>query len=110
MTMPLVLQAAASGEGFALGWDHVVRGLVDRRMLTARKDWAWRTGNGIYLVWSRGKPLPHHARMVRDWMITVSNYSKGLQDPQDRTPRSATKRRFYAGQDGQKSAIRNSPS
>ena len=67
----LVLQAAVSGEGFAFGWEHIVRNLLDNGLLVARKEWAWRTGNGIYLVWSRTKPLSAHARLVRDWMIAL---------------------------------------
>ena len=75
----LVLQAAVSGEGFAFGWEHVVRNLMERKMLVAREDWAWRTGNGIYLVWSRSKPLPHHARLVRDWIISVSDFPENAE-------------------------------
>lgn len=70
----LVLQAAVSGEGFAFGWDHVVRHLIEQRLLAARTDWVWRTGNGIYLVWSRTRPLPPHARRVKDWIISVSDF------------------------------------
>jgi DNA-binding transcriptional LysR family regulator len=70
----LVLQTAVSGEGFVFGWQHVVRNLMDRKMLVAREDWAWRTGNGIYLVWSRNKALPYHAKLVRDWIISVSDF------------------------------------
>ena len=68
----LVLQAAVAGEGFAFGWDHIVRNLLDRELLVARKDWAWTTGNGIYLVWSQGKPLSDNAKLVRDWIIAVA--------------------------------------
>jgi DNA-binding transcriptional LysR family regulator len=69
----LVLQAAIADEGFAFGWDHVVRNLVERQMLVARKEWAWKTGNGFYLVWSRNKPLSTQATRVRDWMVSVSD-------------------------------------
>jgi len=77
----LVLQAAVSGEGFAFGWEHVVRNLIDRKMLAAHTDWAWRTGNGIYLVWSRNKPLSHHAKAVRDWIISVSDFPENTERP-----------------------------
>lgn len=70
----LVLQAAAAGEGFAFGWQHVVRNLIDRKMLMPLSEWAWSTGNGIYLVWSKNRPLSSHARMVRDWIISVSDF------------------------------------
>ena len=66
----LVLQAAISGEGFATGWDHIVRDMIDKGVLAARKDWQWRTGRGVYLIWSTARPLSDNARKVRDWMIS----------------------------------------
>ena len=66
----LVLQAALTGEGFAFGWEHIVRDLIDRKLLAARQDWAWHTGRGIYLVWSRSRPLSDNALRVRDWILS----------------------------------------
>ena len=66
----LVLQAAQSGEGFSFGWEHIVRDMVDRKTLAAREDWAWRTGQGFYLVWSRSRPLSENAKKVRDWILS----------------------------------------
>lgn len=68
----LVLQAAVSGEGFAVGWDHIVSNMLDRGVLSARKEWRWKTGRGVYLVWSRERQLSKPAEQVRDWMIDVS--------------------------------------
>jgi len=68
----LVLQAAVSGEGFAFGWDHIVRNLLDRGTLAARQDWGWRTGRGIYLIWSNTRALMPQATQVRDWIISVA--------------------------------------
>lgn len=65
----LVLQAAQTGEGFAFGWEHIVRDLLDRELLAARQDWAWHTGRGIYLVWSKSRPLSDNAVKVRDWIL-----------------------------------------
>ena len=66
----LVLQAAQTGEGFAFGWKHIVRDLLDRELLAAREDWAWHTGRGIYLVWSKSRPLSDNAEKVRDWILS----------------------------------------
>jgi DNA-binding transcriptional LysR family regulator len=66
----LVLQAAQTGEGFAFGWEHIVRDLIDRQLLAAREDWAWQTGRGIYLVWSRTRALSGNAEKVRDWVLS----------------------------------------
>ena len=66
----LVLQAAQTGEGFAFGWEHIVRDLLERELLAAREEWAWRTGRGIYLVWSKSRPLSDNAEKVRDWILS----------------------------------------
>ena len=66
----LVLQAAQTGEGFAFGWKHIVSDLIDRQLLAAREEWSWQTGRGIYLVWSRSRPLSGNALKVRDWILS----------------------------------------
>ena len=73
----MVLQAAVSGEGFAFGWEHIVSNLVDRGLLVAKSDWAWRTGNGIYLVWSATRALTPQAAQVRDWIVSVADQPSG---------------------------------
>ena len=65
----LVLQAAMAGEGIAFGWQHVTDRLIDQGLLQARRDWAWYTGQGFYLVWSKARPLPDRAVLVRDWIL-----------------------------------------
>lgn len=66
----LVLQAAMAGEGFAFGWHHLVDPLVKQGMLAARAEWAWKTGKGFYLVWSKSRPLTPKAEIVRDWILS----------------------------------------
>ncbi|MGC6530427.1 MAG: LysR substrate-binding domain-containing protein [Candidatus Puniceispirillaceae bacterium] len=68
----LVLQAAISGEGFAIGWHHIVSGMLQSGVLAAKQDWQWQTGRGVYLVWSQTRPLSTKAVQVRDWMIGIS--------------------------------------
>ncbi|MEM9140516.1 MAG: LysR substrate-binding domain-containing protein, partial [Pseudomonadota bacterium] len=65
----LVLRAAQTGEGFAFGWEHVVRDMIDQKILAARDDWAWATGNAFYLCWSKARPLSPQAKAVRDWVL-----------------------------------------
>jgi len=55
----LVLQAAQTGDSFAFGWGHIVRDLIDRKLLAARD-----------LVWSKTKPLSENASRVRDWILS----------------------------------------
>ena len=66
----LVLQAAQTGEGIAFGWEHIVRDLLDRGLLAAREEWSWQTGRGIYLVWSKSRPLSENGVKVRDWILS----------------------------------------
>lgn len=66
----LVLQAAQTGEGFAFGWQHIVRDLIERQLLSAKEEWAWETGRGVYLVWSRSRELSSNASAVRDWILS----------------------------------------
>lgn len=65
----MVLQAAMAGEGFAIGWDHQVGRLIRNGHLMGRPDWAWRTGRGVYLVWSSSRALSPQAEAVRDWIL-----------------------------------------
>ncbi|MAV46947.1 MAG: LysR family transcriptional regulator [Alphaproteobacteria bacterium TMED89] len=68
----LVLQAAVSGEGYAFGWDHIVRTMIERGLLVGLTDWAWHTGNGAYLVWPKDRPLAPKAEQVRDWIVETT--------------------------------------
>lgn len=65
----LVLQAAMAGEGFAFGWDHLVRPLVEDDLLASLPKWSWKTGKSFYLVWSKDVPLIPKAEIVRDWIL-----------------------------------------
>ena len=69
----LVLQAAVSGEGYAFGWDHVVQTMIQRRLLVGLTDWAWETGNSVYLVWPDDRPLAPKAEQVRDWIVASAS-------------------------------------
>ncbi|MDA7423516.1 LysR substrate-binding domain-containing protein [Thalassococcus lentus] len=68
----LVLQAAIAGEGFAFGWHHLVGPMVEQGLLASRPEWAWKTGRGFYLVWSKNIPLLPKAETVREWILTRS--------------------------------------
>ncbi len=76
----LVLQAAIAGEGFAFGWQHVTRPLIDQGLLAAKEDWAWHTGLGFYLVWSKQNPLSPKAIQVRDWIIETAHRAEGVTE------------------------------
>ncbi|MEO0327111.1 MAG: LysR substrate-binding domain-containing protein [Pseudomonadota bacterium] len=65
----LVLQAAIAGEGFAFGWEHVTRKLIEQGLLAGKPEWTWKTGKGFYLVWSRNSGLIQQAQEVKQWML-----------------------------------------
>ncbi|MEM6618395.1 MAG: LysR substrate-binding domain-containing protein [Pseudomonadota bacterium] len=73
----LVLQAAIAGEGFAFGWHHVADPLIAAGLLAGRSDWAWRTGQGFYLVWSDARTLDPDAAAVRDWILAQVAEERG---------------------------------
>jgi DNA-binding transcriptional LysR family regulator len=70
----LVLQAAVSGEGYAFGWDHIVRTMIDRRLLVGLENWAWHTGNSVFLVWPDDRTLSPKAEQVRDWIVASADH------------------------------------
>jgi DNA-binding transcriptional LysR family regulator len=68
----LVIQAAMSGEGIALGWRHVVDSLIDRGLLVQAYPESWVTGEEFNLIWSSRIELSQQAKLVRDWILTES--------------------------------------
>jgi DNA-binding transcriptional LysR family regulator len=65
----LVIQAAMSGEGIAMGWRHVVNSLIERGLLLAVLADSWITDDEFHLIWSEKTTLSPHAQLVRDWII-----------------------------------------
>jgi DNA-binding transcriptional LysR family regulator len=65
----LVIQAAISGRGIALGWWHVVAPELQHQDLVPAAAKVMRTGNNYYLVASNQRPLRHSALLVRDWIL-----------------------------------------
>ncbi|MFT5656751.1 MAG: DNA-binding transcriptional LysR family regulator [Gammaproteobacteria bacterium] len=65
----LVIQAAMSGEGIALGWRHVVDSLIDRGLLVQALPQSWVTGEEFHLIWSSKTTLSPEAGLVRDWLL-----------------------------------------
>ncbi|MEM9062866.1 MAG: LysR substrate-binding domain-containing protein [Pseudomonadota bacterium] len=65
----LVLQATMAGEGIALGFGHVVEGLIAQGLLVQIGSSDVFTGPGYYLVWSERQVLSQSAQTVRDWIL-----------------------------------------
>ena len=66
---PLLLQTAASGQGVALGWKHLVSDLLDQGLLVRPLKVSVNTHRGYYLVQSSQAPLSEEAKIFRDWIL-----------------------------------------
>ena len=67
------MHAAVAGEGIALGWGHVVEGLMKMGLLVrVGERTVSRMGQGCYLVWSSDVPLSPQAMAVRDWFMEAA--------------------------------------
>ena len=65
--------AAMAGEGIALGWRHVVGGLLAKGLLVrVGGRTASRERQGCYLVWSSRVPLSPQAFAVREWFLETA--------------------------------------
>lgn len=75
---PLLIQAALSGQGVALGW----RGLVDRLLaegsLIRPVDATLMTGRHFYLVRPTSRILSHAAATLQDWLLHTSPLAASL--------------------------------
>lgn len=65
----LVVQAVIEGQGVALGWRHVIEGLVGKGVLVRLTDHSLTTGRNFHVIWPRGATLSRAAQDVRDWLL-----------------------------------------
>lgn len=65
----LVIQAAVSGRGIALGWWHVVSHELLQGMLVPAASKVLRTGRSYSLVATSRRALRKPAALVRDWLL-----------------------------------------
>jgi DNA-binding transcriptional LysR family regulator len=65
----LVVQAVIEGQGVALGWDHLIAGLVAKGVLVQLSDQVLETGKDFHVIWPRGGALTREAAAVRDWLL-----------------------------------------
>jgi LysR family glycine cleavage system transcriptional activator len=63
------IEAAVQGQGFALGWKHLVRDHVAAGRLVSPLNVGHKTGQSIYLVMPAGRPLKPGAELLRDWLL-----------------------------------------
>lgn len=65
----LVVQSVIAGQGVALGWHHLVEGLVEKGVLVRLTDHVLNTGRDFHVIWPRGAALSRAAQEVRDWLL-----------------------------------------
>jgi DNA-binding transcriptional LysR family regulator len=65
----LVVQSVIAGQGVALGWRHLVEGLVGQGVLVRLTGHALVTGMDFHVIWPRETTLPRPAQEVRDWLL-----------------------------------------
>ena len=65
----LVLQAVFSGEGIALGWEHLIAPQIRSGALVPVGGHVLRTGHAFYVVWPQSRELSNQAQRVRDWLV-----------------------------------------
>jgi DNA-binding transcriptional LysR family regulator len=65
----LVLQSVIAGQGVALGWRHLVEGMIRQGVLVRLTGHALVTGMDFQLTWPRGATLSRPAQEVRDWLL-----------------------------------------
>lgn len=65
----LVVQSVIAGQGIALGWRHLVEGLVSQGVLVRLSDHALTTAMNFHVIWPRTVTLSRAALEVRDWLL-----------------------------------------
>lgn len=68
----LVIQSVIEGQGCALGWHHLIGGLVQKGVLVRLSDSSLATGHDFHVIWPRAAPLSRAALQVRDWLLAQS--------------------------------------
>lgn len=66
----LILQAALDGQGVALGWHHLVAGLMDEGRLVALAP-SVRTEQPFPILQHRNRTLSNDATALRDWLTSI---------------------------------------
>lgn len=64
----VTLSAAQANQGVAVGWDRLVRPLLDEGKLVRFTDLELPAPGGYYLTWNDNRELSEAARTLRDWL------------------------------------------
>ena len=70
--LPLLIQAACSGQGIALGWDKLMDQQLAKGELVQPLNVSLKTGRGYFLVKRSGVKLTHEATILENWILEMS--------------------------------------
>ncbi|WP_264210626.1 LysR substrate-binding domain-containing protein [Leisingera thetidis] len=80
---PLLIEAAKSGQGVALGW----RNLIDEALVSGELlrpvPGTVRTEAGYHIVWSQERPLPEEAVQLAGWLAAEAAAERALAATHD---------------------------
>lgn len=65
----LVIQSVIEGQGVALGWAHLVEGMVAKGVLRRLTRHSLITGKNFYITWPRDIQVTAAVRQVREWLV-----------------------------------------
>lgn len=65
----LALQAAMAGDGIALGWHHLVQGLVEQELLQYALPTPFTEERHFYVIWGAETEEQEAVRTVREWLL-----------------------------------------
>lgn len=80
---PMVVQAAVSGQGIALGWGHLIDQHLARGELVRPVEVSLLTGAGFYLIRPAGRQISETAGVVHSWLSEQSMPLSGLDPATD---------------------------
>lgn len=69
--LPLLVQAACSGQGIALGWNRLLDQHLETGELVQPLDISLKTGRGYFLVKRSGVKLTQEATVLEKWILEV---------------------------------------
>ena len=65
----ILLMAAEANQGVAMGWDTLVRSLIQRGQLIRLTELEVPAAAEYYLVWNDKRPLSEAAMIMRSWIV-----------------------------------------
>jgi LysR family glycine cleavage system transcriptional activator len=71
----VALQAAEENQGVALGWHSQVDSLIKQNKLVRLSDMEMKAPGSYYLTWDSNRPLSEQAKLLSDWLVSISNAS-----------------------------------